>query len=353
MDNIKNVKSGEAVTNLLEFTSISGVYAMDLVVVDVPPPGAPVTEDQQKYMEYKGVHVLRGASFLFARFLPFNIMHHIHDDLMNLFMTMVEYTDPFYEVVSTVAERNGKDGSGTGPAALFNLQSRLVIVDAHGAGGYAVMTQYLSDLPVTHITEIVSSSQALAKQIARSKDEPLPPASDGNLVRFESAVVGITRHCNWYQYGFRIPQGPIEGKEVDGFNVRLFTNHILARIPPLRRLPASVPLRLEGGGSEAAPTAPPPKPEEGELVLDPIQRYIVIFSRTLNRNILNEPELANALRDQFPFLKVVIIRLEETPIPTIIRVLERPRVAVGMHGSILILAMFMPKCVCTSLFHAD
>jgi len=337
MDGIKNAKSGEFVHSIIELTSIPGISFGGVLVIDIPSEGARIPAGFEKYMDFEFVHVLKGTSLLFARYLAANIMHHIHDDLLNVFMTMVEYTTPYYDSRQT----NHSDGQGvvTQPAALFDPHTRLVMVDQHGISGYTSVTQYLSDLPVTDMNEIVTQSKSLAKNGHGAEQRA---ASEGTLVRFESAIVGLTRHCNWYQYGYSIPQGPIEGKDVDGFNVRLFTQHILQRIPPLRQLPASVPLQVDPANPEVV-LSPTLKSDDGEVVSDPSQRYAVIFSRTRNRKILNEPELAAALSAAYPNLKVVIIRLEETAFPVIVRILERTQVAVGMHGSILILGMFMPK----------
>ena len=68
---------------------------------------------------------------------------------------------------------------------------------------------------------------------------------------------------------------------------------------------------------------------------------IAIFSRRSNRLILNEAELSVHLSTFFK-LPICWIRLEDHPLPKLIARLRNAVAAFGMHGSILVLAMFMP-----------
>jgi len=215
-----------------------------------------------------------GKSVLFSRFLPYNIMHLIHDDLLGLFFTLIEYfpsEDPNYP---------------------FDLNTNLVILDEHPAASYIQIVQYFSNQPLQHHSTF---------------------PKDG-LICYEVAVAGLSKRANWYQYGFGRPQGPIPEKHVSGKDVRQFANFVLARtkLPPIKYI------------SEIA---------------DPV---ICIYSRTKNRLILNEKELAERLQNVL-FMRSIFIRLEEMEIEEIFKALGHCAITVGMHGSILILNMFLPK----------
>eukprot|EP01147_Barroeca_monosierra_P009015 gene9015-1344_t len=115
----------------------------------------------------------------------------------------------------------------------------------------------------------------------------------------------------WYDYGFDKPQGRIQNKVVDGRDIRLFTRHIRQRL-----------------GIQDQPTIYPTSP-------------IVIFSRTQNRLIINQAQLVEKLYGAYG-VPVVIIRMETHTFEDQIRVLSQTRAAIGMHGSILIMGMFLP-----------
>jgi len=70
---------------------------------------------------------------------------------------------------------------------------------------------------------------------------------------------------------------------------------------------------------------------------------IVIFSRTRNRLIVNEKDLKAALEVQHPGLSVGYVRLESLTLWQVVHIMRNAQLAVGMHGSILILCMFMAE----------
>lgn len=98
---------------------------------------------------------------------------------------------------------------------------------------------------------------------------------------------------------------------MDGRDIRLFTRHIRQRL-----------------GIQDQPTIYPTSP-------------IVIFSRTQNRLIINQAQLVEKLYGAYG-VPVVIIRMETHTFEDQIRVLSQTRAAIGMHGSILIMGMFLP-----------
>ena len=66
---------------------------------------------------------------------------------------------------------------------------------------------------------------------------------------------------------------------------------------------------------------------------------IVIMSRRQNRLIVNEVALAQKLSEEFG-LQTVFLRNEDQSFEEMISILRMARVVVGMHGSILVMAMF-------------
>jgi len=142
-----------------------------------------------------------GDSFLFTRFLPYNIMHLLHDDLLGVYFTLQHFFPP------------------SDLSLPYNLSTRIVLADEHPAAGYAELVQLLSDTPVFHHGEL--------------------PA--GRLACYESIVAGTLKRANWYQYGFGRPQGPIPGKQVSGSHIREFANFVLSRagLPHLRDVTTS------------------------------------------------------------------------------------------------------------------
>ena len=130
---------------------------------------------------------------------------------------------------------------------------------------------------------------------------------------FETAHIGISKATLWYQYGFSRPQTQIDhlDKVQVGRLISRFREHVV------------------GHTRSAYPVSEKESP------------LIVIFSRTQNRLILNENELATALSSLG--MEVVFVRLEETRVVDMVHTLMRAKIAIGMHGSILILVMFMPR----------
>ena len=163
----------------------------------------------------------------------------------------------------------------------------IFLIDDQSAGSYARLLSAFSDHPVLHRSEL---------------DENV-------LLRFDWASVGLSRRSNWYQYGFFGPQGPIPNKPVSGAAVRQAADFIVRRL---------------GIATDA-------NPQTGT---------VVIFSRKGNRLILNEGDLKVALQ-QGRRKKVVLARLEDMPVKAIIELMTHADAAIGMHGSILILTMFM------------
>ncbi|XP_074051690.1 protein O-linked-mannose beta-1,4-N-acetylglucosaminyltransferase 2 [Macrotis lagotis] len=136
----------------------------------------------------------------------------------------------------------------------------------------------------------------------------------GRLLCFPRAYVGLSKATTWYQYGFVQPQGPKANILVSGTEIRQFTRFFM------ERLNVSV---AEGRGTAG-------------------EEYIVVFSRTLNRLILNEAELLLALAQEFQ-MKTITVSLEDYAFADVVRLVSNASMLVSMHGAQLITALFLPR----------
>lgn len=69
---------------------------------------------------------------------------------------------------------------------------------------------------------------------------------------------------------------------------------------------------------------------------------IAIFSRTRDRLILNEVELKDSLSNRFK-MPAQFLRMENHSFRAQVEILSTTKIAIGMHGSMLIMGMFLPR----------
>lgn len=147
-----------------------------------------------------------------------------------------------------------------------------------------------------------------------SKRNPILPskllqkANNGALVCFEEVTVGISKFTTWYEYGFHSPQEPLPNHTADGTLIRQFTTYVANKLG----------ITQTTKGSD----------------------YVILFSRESNRLILNELELTFTIATTFN-LRVVRLSLETNEFGEIIRLIQGSAGIIGMHGSILVLSMFL------------
>ncbi|PFX19825.1 Protein O-linked-mannose beta-1,4-N-acetylglucosaminyltransferase 2 [Stylophora pistillata] len=132
------------------------------------------------------------------------------------------------------------------------------------------------------------------------------------LICFQHGVVGISKYTTWYQYGFKEPQGALPHTSVTGHYVRQFVMFIKRR------------LGLDSGLINAYDSS-----------------YVILCSREHNRLITNEPDLSMAiarhLNKQVIHISMTIHAFKEQ-----VQLVSKASALIGMHGSILIMAMFLP-----------
>uniref|UniRef100_A0A3B3SQ95 Protein O-linked-mannose beta-1,4-N-acetylglucosaminyltransferase 2 n=1 Tax=Paramormyrops kingsleyae TaxID=1676925 RepID=A0A3B3SQ95_9TELE len=157
--------------------------------------------------------------------------------------------------------------------------------------------------PYFDLYRLLSSKQPLLKEQLRNF---------GKLLCFTKSYVGLSKMTTWYQYGFVQPQGAKANILVSGNEIRQFATFLMEKLNITR---------------EETPAS---------------EEYIVVFSRTANRLILNEAELLLALAQEFQ-MKTVTVSLEEHSLSEVIRVIAGASMLVSMHGAQLVTSLFLPR----------
>jgi protein O-mannose beta-1,4-N-acetylglucosaminyltransferase len=199
---------------------------------------------------------------LIRRFLPSNIMHAFHDDLIPLYLTLKELREIF--------------------GISDEKKIQIIFDDSHENSNELYTILFPNSI---HINQIPT------------------------LTCFEKIFVGLSRESIWYQYGFERFQGPILKENF--FHFREFSHFFQQKfgISNLNQKKSS--------------------------------KKIVFLSRTESRRILNEKELIETLAK---VAKVSILRLESDSfsLKEMIQEISSSSCLLGMHGSALILGLFLP-----------
>lgn len=132
-----------------------------------------------------------------------------------------------------------------------------------------------------------------------------------------------------YQYGFALPQGPIEGKHPNGLHVREVAEWMIGRL--------NLSLGFEETYSRDITDFSAKRNESNADF--PETNLIIILSRTQNRLILNEEDLRRKLSAEYGF-EAIFVRNEDHTFEEQIAFLRRARIVLAMHGSILVMTMF-------------
>eukprot|EP00158_Paraphelidium_tribonemae_P005661 Partr_v1_DN27451_c0_g1_i2_m71638 putative Glycosyltransferase len=229
------------------------------------------------------VNVVEKRTFMFSRFHLGNIMHSLHDDFLGLYHVIRRFSP-------------GVTSNNLPGYAAFSLNHFIQFSDKNPSGPYGHLFSMLSDHPLRYHSEL---------------------HRDGDRITcFEDIYVGQTKMTTWYQYGFAIPQGPL-AKDVNGNHIRLAARFIEHRLGQADEQQLSF--------------------SNQKLPVD----TLAIFSRRQNRLMLNEDTLLAELASRLK-LKPQFVRLEDMDFREQVAVMKRTKVAFGMHGSALIMAMFMP-----------
>jgi protein O-mannose beta-1,4-N-acetylglucosaminyltransferase len=225
------------------------------------------------------------CAFILWRFKWDNIMHVIHDDLLPLYTT--------YERICT----------GNVDKCISKYQ---VALADEGEPG-----------PLNEWYSIFSRSEPIILHKGGIK----------NIICFEEGQTGLISDNTWFQYGFGIPQGPIVDTQLNGNQLRQFSEFVLYKF----KITASQNLKSTSA---------------------------VFFSRKINRKILNEDTvmktIENVHKNIFPKgskLRIFNMDLATNDTKSILSHLLQSQIVVGMHGSAMIFSIFLkPGSVILELF---
>ncbi|CAB4020713.1 O-linked-mannose beta-1,4-N-acetylglucosaminyltransferase 2 [Paramuricea clavata] len=171
----------------------------------------------------------------------------------------------------------------------FNMEVQIIFMEGREEGPYFELYKLFSNRKPILLTYLLSKSNK-------------------SLVCFRDVMVGISKSTTWYDYGFHIPQGPIPNHRPDGSIIQQFTEYVTNKL--------------------------------GTTSKSKDSNYVILFSRESNRLILNELQLTFSIATTFN-LRVVRLSLETNRLGEIIKQIQGSVGIIGMHGSILVLSMFL------------
>lgn len=141
------------------------------------------------------------------------------------------------------------------------------------------------------------------------------------LTCFEDVIVGVSKTTTWYHYGFRTPQGLINRTFFPSTEISYFRNDFKLKI---------------GSGNIPA--------------TEQLSKYIVLFSRSLTRKIVNEVTFMMKLSKHYK-APVHVVNLETDPLSHIVSLVSHAHIVIGVHGAHLITSLFMqPSSILIEIF---
>ena len=233
---------------------------------------ASISVQLQNLFDYNEVILKDFIAFFMARFLPDNLHHVLHDDLLPLYFTLRQ---------------------NCGDSLKCSKKSILFFLDGHANDQFTSLCKLFVD-------EVFTNEQ---------------PKFPSKLQCFKTSYAGLNKLSVWYQYGFGKPQGPVDHK-FSGHLLRSFTNYVREK------------LQIKSSGSSGC---------NG-----------VLLTRSLNRRILNEEQVRLAvekvLKQQHSFesCNCHSVSLETHSLRQLISILSSAKIFLAMHGSGMILGMFLP-----------
>ena len=163
----------------------------------------------------------------------------------------------------------------------------------------------------SQLYQLFSANPILTKEILKAK---------GKVICFKDAYTGVSKSTVWYDYGFSKPQGPIENFQVTAREIHSLAEYVLGHLEPSdKKLPTS-------------------------------SGYLVLLTRKENRQILNEVDLSLEIVKKLG-IKVLNLNFEMFKFSKIVKLVHGSKGIIGMHGSLLSLAVFLkPGSVLVELF---
>lgn len=138
---------------------------------------------------------------------------------------------------------------------------------------------------------------------------------------FKNGRIGLSTESVWYQYGFREVQGPTN-TNMDGNLLKEFTEFVLQKFKINKK---KNDINMSMG---------------------------ILFNRKINRRIINDNYVIDEMRNSYKniftnkTLDIYNLDLSQNDTFTILSLLTQANIVVGMHGSVMILSMFLPSSAC-------
>lgn len=237
--------------------------------------------------------IIKEPAILSKRFYPLNIMHILHDDWLGLYNL-----------------------SQIWPSISLEKFVRLIFYDVYPPNAtYDPPYGWLTGGTFEKLEDIIGDNPAA-------------------YVCFSDVVVGNSKANTWYQYGYKTPQGPLP-KQASGWEIREAAKHILRRLglPPHWQDTREIQTKFMRHALSQQGSIP-------EWITRS-DLAVGIFSRRTNRLILNEDDLLRRFQERFG-LPVRFLRMEDHSLSELIALLQKTPIAIGMHGCLFTLAIFMP-----------
>lgn len=234
----------------------------------------------------KNVFYFPGNTLAMSRFKPDSIMHLVHDDLLPMWATLREHN-------------------------LIDQIDRVFFRDVYAAHLGQELLQWLPFERVYERQVIDQDSLLCFEHLYTGKTLDL-------VILFkitQTVLLGMTNTTLWYQYGFTRPQGPLKLSADQFVYIRNTIQFVRAQL--LERL------NLDTCDPSTA-------------------RHILLVVRKHNRKILNVEELRQHISAKYGQVKV--LELEKQSFENIEDLLANficASIVIGMHGSELVLSLFM------------
>lgn len=215
--------------------------------------------------------------FALWRFKMDNIMHVLHDDLL-----------PLYYTYSHIC---------TGDIERCLEKYRLFFADGGRIG------------PLHEWYKLFSTKEPIHAAELKSHD----------LVCFIHCHVGLISNTMWYQYGFGQPQGPIKPLQLHGQLLLQFSMFIKKKL----------------------------KIDLSSVQKSEREKQCVLLSRKINRRILNEMEMIESVKQTYKSLfrdkslRIDKLDLSTNSTQTLVSLMHKSDIIIGMHGSAMILCLFV------------
>lgn len=283
-------------TFLVDGTSIDHHNRFFMDYLDVDPRNVP----------WKEVRLVDKLTFILDRFHSYNIMHTMHDDFFGLYVLHRLFAPP-----------------APSDDLPFSLDNWIMFADSFEHLTYDYVHATLSLNPIQYRERVRTFTQ------------------DRTPLCFREAVLGNSKEASWYQYGFIKPQGPIADKTVSGLLIRDVASFVMRRFGMREWDESVIKHTMQEMVRAIASRRASKNPYRALPFTVHDDLYIAIFSRRIDRLILNEEELAERLGGIYG-LPVKFVRMENMEMADQIAILRKSVMAIGMHGSAMILGIFLP-----------